>query len=89
MAVPEGACLEAVWAHPSSVESSHTILLEVSEGGSMSVTVNGETTVVAGGTHEFRYASSLASDILRFECTSGSARVLSVRNNNGMVIMLR
>ena len=86
--VPEGACLEAVWTHPSSVKSGHMILIEVSEGGSLSVAINGETTVFAGGTHEFRYASALAADTLRFECVSGSAKVLSVRDNR-MFMTLR
>ena len=82
----EGTCSKA----PSLDYVRYVLTFAVRNGGSLTVTVNGEDTVYAEeGTYQQAFTSAAEVNALAFACTAGTAEIIRVECSNGTVFILR
>ncbi len=87
--VPEGASMTGSWFNGTGREMGYLMRFVVPPGGSLDVSVGGETRTFAEGTHE--YAVSSAADTLdvAFASTLGTAEILRGRRLLGTTLIIR
>ena len=87
--VPEGASMTGRWLNGTGREMDFLMRFVVPAGGSLDVTVGGETRTFAEGTHDYTVSSAADTLDVAFASTAGTAEILRGRRLLGAMLIVR
>ena len=89
--MPAGSTLESSWTNGSARNRHYSVTVRLAAGSSLAIALNGEQVASydTEGTHEFKFDNALALNALMFDCTAGTAEILSSERAMGIAITFR
>ena len=87
--LPDGASLTGEWVNGSGRMRTYLVRFVVSEGATLSLTVDGRSVEFSPGSHEYRIASAGESVSLELASSGGTAEILSGGWMRGTMMVIR
>ena len=87
--VPEGAAVEGSWRNTSGRSIRYVLRFIVPEGGSLNVSIAGETHTFGEGQQEYQFVSAAETLVLAFVSEAGTAEILRCGRYLGTTVVIR